>query len=45
MVFCSRSRNTPFAKQNNIASVPYSFILFLSFFSPLIGSCFSRSHL
>lgn len=32
MVFCSHSRNTPFAKQNNIASVSYFFSFSCPFF-------------
>lgn len=32
VVFCSHSRNTPFAKQNNIASVSYFFSFSCPFF-------------
>lgn len=46
VVFCSHSRNTPFAKQNNIASVSYFFPFSCPSPPPRpIGSCFSWSHL
>lgn len=46
VVFCSHSRNTPFAKQNNIASVSYFFpFLVLFFFFSASQAAVSLDHI